>query len=465
MTDLLRPSRTAPSSQRARDRSEEKAADLPKSLAYGAALAGVGSPAVALLVLWAVGLVGWFASDGGSHGTTRSVLRVAADGWLLAHGAHLTVGPAVVTASPLGLTLACAYLTYRFAVKAGRVCDAGDLRTVGWATVVLGGVYGVVAMLVAILAAVDGAQPGFALALVGGAFVGGVSGGIGLVRGAGLLGELRSRVPMPALGAAYTALTTLAIFVAVGAVLTAVSLTLHEGAAARVADTLKLDLVGGVFSVLLVAVLAPNFSLLATTYLLGPGFAVGVGTVVSPSAVSVGPVPAVPALAALPSDGWAPGWTVAFLAVPVLVAVTGAWLAGRTIPTSSYQSAAVRGLCGGLAATVLLAIAVSFAGGSIGPDRMSDLGTGGFTVLLAAVRSLVPGALAGALIATWRARRGDVPDAEHALATESVMLTTTVPRPRTPHRGTQRETQRRPPPQTSDLSGEDTVALRLPPPR
>src|SRR5690349_7365016 len=111
MTDLLRPSRASAGSasrtetERSGDRSAEKAADLPKPLAYGAAVVGVGAPAAALFVLWVVGLVGWFASDGGSHGTTKSVLRVAADGWLLAHGAHLTVGPAVVTASPLGLTL------------------------------------------------------------------------------------------------------------------------------------------------------------------------------------------------------------------------------------------------------------------------------------------------------------------------------------------------------------------------
>lgn len=448
MTDLLRPSRTERALERARD--DQKAADLPRPLAYGAALVGIGSPAAALFVLWGVGLVGWFASDGGSHGTTRSALRVAADAWLLAHGDHLDVGPAVVTASPLGLTLACGYFTYRLALKAAQVCDADDLRTVGWATVVLAGVYGVVAMLVAILASVDGAQADFALALVGGVLIGGLSGGVGLVRGAGLLGELRSRIPIAVLGAGYVALAALALLVAAGAVLTALSLAVNLGAASRVADTLQLDLVGGLMEVLLVAAIAPNLSLLASTYLLGPGFAVGVGTVVAPSAVSIGSVPAVPALAALPPDGWAPSWTIAFLAVPVLAAAVGGWLGGRTVPTSSYQSALLRGLCGGLAAAVLLAIAVSFAGGSIGPERMSDLGAGWFTVLLAGIRSLVPGALAGSLVATWLTRRGDIPDAEQVATQEPVTLTTVVPRPRAPR------------PQPSDLSGEETVALRLP---
>src|SRR4051812_32117337 len=104
MTDLLsrassRPSTTAPQTGR--------------PLALGALLAGLGSPAVALSLLWFVGLVGWYADDGGSHGTTRSVLRVGADAWLLAHGSPLTLNHLVVTASPLGLTLLCGYLTYR----------------------------------------------------------------------------------------------------------------------------------------------------------------------------------------------------------------------------------------------------------------------------------------------------------------------------------------------------------------
>ena len=51
-------------------------------------------------------LVGWFASDAGGHGTTRDALRVATDGWLLAHGSHLHLSTgavsATITAMPLG---------------------------------------------------------------------------------------------------------------------------------------------------------------------------------------------------------------------------------------------------------------------------------------------------------------------------------------------------------------------------
>lgn len=441
MTDLPRPARSRPVEV------DTGPPGVARPLAYGAALVGVGAPVITLVVLWAVGLVGWFASHGGSHGTTRSVLRVAADTWLLAHGDHLGVEGAVVTASPLGLTLASAYLTYRLATRAARVCDTEDLRTVGLGAVVLGGVYAVTAMLVAVLAATSGAQPGFGLAFAGGAVIGGLAGGAGLLRGAGLAGELRRRLPVSVLCAGYAALATVLLLLAAGAALVAVSLSLRLGAASRVADGLGLDPVGWLLSLVLVVLIAVNLSLLGASYLLGPGFAVGVGTVVSPSAVALGPVPAVPVLAALPPDGWAPGWTVAFLAVPVLAAAAGGYLAGRTLPTASYRGAVRRGLAGGALAAVVLAALVSQAGGSIGPGRMSDLGVGWLPVLVAGLRSLVPAAVAGAVAATWRARRAGEAEAVHAPRAEPVTVTAVVPVPR---------------PASSDLSGEDTVALRLP---
>ncbi|WP_201524079.1 DUF6350 family protein, partial [Klebsiella pneumoniae] len=128
MTDLLSPLTS---------HSAEGSPQAGRPLAVGALLAGVGAPAVALSLLWFVGLIGWYADDGGSHGTTTSVLRVGADAWLLAHGSPLALRDAVVTASPLGLTVLCGYLTYRLARHAGAACEVDGLRTVGLGTVVL----------------------------------------------------------------------------------------------------------------------------------------------------------------------------------------------------------------------------------------------------------------------------------------------------------------------------------------
>ncbi len=468
MTDLLsRPStRTASSGTTA---SEEG-----RPLALGAVLAGVGAPAVALSLLWFVGLVGWYADDGGSHGTTTSVLRVGADAWLLAHGSPLTLNHLVVTASPLGLTLLCGYLTYGLARRAGAASSVDDLRAVGLGTVVLAGSYAAVALLTAVLAGAPGAEPGMGAAFLGGAVIGGVFGGLGLLRGAGRAAELRRLVPVPALSIGYAAITTVLLMAALGALLTAVGLAFHFTAAVEVADQLRLDLTGGLLSFVLLAAIAPNVLLLAASYLLGSGFAVGAGTVVSPAQVTLGPVPSVPVLAALPDNGWNPGWAVALVALPVLAAAGAAFVVGRALPTSSYQSAAGRGVGAGVAGAFLLTIAAAFAGGAIGPGRMSNVGISFGETLMAAVVALGSGAALGALAACWWARRRGVPDARHP-------ETLPTPPPARPLAGPDDITEpvhlppvapesldrivpqpRRAGPPSADLAAEDTVQIRLP---
>lgn len=453
MTDLL-----TPVSSRLTGRSGDGPSAEGRPLALSAVLVGLGGPAVALSLLWFVGLIGWYADDGGSHGTTTSALRVGADAWLLAHGSPLAVHQAAITASPLGVTLLCAWITYRLARRAGEASVVEDLKAVGLSAVVVAGCYAAVALLTAVLAGKPGAEPGLGAAFLGGALVGGVAGGAGLLRGCGRAGELRLLVPLRALSMGYAAATTLLFMVGVGALLTVTGLVAHWSAATEIVDTLNLDLTGGLLSLVLLAAIAPNIVLLAATYVLGSGFAVGVGTVVSPAEVTLGPVPSVPVLAALPDNGWAPGWAVALVAVPLLVAAAAAFLTGRTLPTSSYQSAAVRGLGGGALAAVLLTLAASFAGGSIGPGRMAHLGVSVGETFLAALLPLGIGGLLGALVATWWTRRHDIPDVERAqrevVSSPSVEETAPVPAMRLPAA-----------PRTdlaSDLTDEETVAIRLP---
>src|SRR5947209_11713807 len=213
MTDLLSPRtrRAAPAGAASRKPPPASDDGSHRPLAIAATVAGAAAPLTVLLTLWVVGLVGWFASDGGSHGNTRSVLRVAADGWLLAHGVPLALPDVTVTASPLGLTLFCAFVTYRFARRAGRSGAGEDLRSVGMAAVALAGMYAITALVVSLLAATPGAVPGLGAAFLGGACVGAVAGGAGLVKGAGLAGVLRRRIPVAVLGVGYTAVSVLVL--------------------------------------------------------------------------------------------------------------------------------------------------------------------------------------------------------------------------------------------------------------
>jgi hypothetical protein len=101
---------------------------------------------------------------------------------------------------------------------------------------------------------------------------------------------------------------------------------------------------------------------------------VGASTVVSPSGVSLGPVPAFPLLAALPADGAAPGPSLVALGIPLVAGVlVGVVLLRRTwflSPESAALCAAGAGVLAGLVAGVLALL----SGGGIGGGRLVTLG-------------------------------------------------------------------------------------------
>ena len=357
----------------------------------------------------ALGLVGWFASEAGSFGDTRDAIRVGADGWLLAHGAHLhlvTGGiSTTVTAVPLGLTLLCAYLAYRLGRWAALTSAVEDGRAALLGTVVLAGMYGVVAVVTAVLAATTTAQPSLGRSFVGGFVLAFLGGGAGILSGAGDRVEWRSRVPEPVRAVAGGALASALLMVAAASALLAAALLLDMGTAANVLSRLHADTSGGLLYTVLVAAVAPNAVLLTGSYLLGPGFAVGTGTLVSPSAVVLGAVPAFPLLAALPRDGVPPEWTSALVVAPVAAGMLGAVLMVRRYPVYGYETGAVRGLGAGLVGGVLLGLMIGLAGGAVGPGRMADVGADLLDTVLAGGVAMGVGGLVGGVVATWWARR------------------------------------------------------------
>jgi hypothetical protein len=402
MTDLLDPPGTRAS------RGAAAGGPALRPLAVGAAVAGVAAALFVLLGCMAVGVVGWFASDAGGHGTTRDAIRVGTDGWLVAHGAHLHVATtgvsAVVTAVPLGLTLLCVYVTHRFGRWAARTSAVEDVRTLLLGALVLSGVYGVIALGCAVLATTRSVEPGLLSSFGGAVLVALVGGGTGLVSGSDVL-DWRARVPHPLRVVGVGALaTTLLLLVAASTLLT-VALLLDLGAAANVLSRLHADVSGGLLYTALVAAVAPNAVLLTGSYLLGPGFALGTGTVVSPATVTLGPVPAFPLLAALPSEGAQPAWLSALVAVPVVAAALGAGLMLRRQPVLTYEAGALRGLGAGVGGGLLVTALVLLAGGAVGPGRMADVGAPALSALVSATVAMGVGGLVGGVVATWWARR------------------------------------------------------------
>jgi len=124
--------------------------------------------------------------------------------------------------------------------------------------------------------------------------------------------------------------------------------------------------------------LMPNLIAFGNSWLTGVGFAVGQGSLVSPLVTELGPLPAIPMLAALPAASSSFG--VLFILVPLLAAFFATLLvkshtAELRFNYASATTAAISlGLAIGFVAAVEMWILADFSGGSIGPGRMSLVG-------------------------------------------------------------------------------------------
>jgi hypothetical protein len=383
-----------------------------RPLAVGAAAGGSAAALIGLVVCMSVALTGWFLADAGAHGDTTDALRVGADAWLLGHGSRLVLSGTPLGVTPLAITMMLVLTAFRGGRWAGRRAGSEpDQDSRGFATAVATFIcaYVVVAVVTCVLASRSGAAPGLGRAVLGALAIAGVAGGLGLASGTGRLTDLVDRAPRWVVDVVAGALAGALWLVAAGAALVGVSLLVSFNEAATVLSELHLG-VGDALSYTVVTVLfAPNAALFGTAYLTGPGFAIGTGTTVSPTAVSLGVVPAYPVLAALPDEGPTPGWLVVLLAVPALAAALGAAAALRRHEPMAHDLAALRGAGAGFVAGVLVTVLVAAAGGPLGTGRMADVGAPVAEVLVFATGLMSVGGLLGAVLQNWWGRRRWVP--------------------------------------------------------
>lgn len=382
-----------------------------RPVALLAALAGAGAAVIGLAVCASVALTGWFLADAGAHGDTLDAVRVGADVWLAGHGSHLVVAGSPVGIVPLVVTMVAVLAAFRGGRWATGRAGTQDDAVLAGAVAAFAGTYVVVAVVTCLLAGRPGAEPSLGRAVLGALAVGVLAGGAGVAgrRLRSWIAAAPQWVSDIALGAVAGALCLLAA----GAVLVGVALLVSFNEAATVMSGLHLGVGEALSYTVVMALFAPNAALLGSAYLLGPGFAFGVGTTISPTAVSLGAVPAFPMLAALPPDGPTPTWTRAVLIVPVLAAGLGAGLVVRRHAPVAHDLAALRGAAAGFGAGVLATLLVALAGGPLGTGRMAEVGAPVTEVLVFASGLMGAGGLLGALLANWWQRRhADPADSE-----------------------------------------------------
>lgn len=404
VTDLL-----APHKRGAAGRSQRQSDQWPGSVVLSALYAAIWAAGVGLIAITVVVLLAWTA-ERRSGADAASALRIASDVWLLANGAPLKVGGSPFALVPLGLTVLPAYLLIRAGTSLARAAGVSSLSGAARPAVALAAAYGVLAVVVAGAAAIPQVEVAPLRAFVAAAGLAAICGGIGVVRGAGLWAELWACLPRSVRAAMHGGAVAMLVVLAGGAMVAGAALALSAGEAGRVLSGLGVGTVGAIALVLLSLAYVPTAIVYAAAFVTGTGFAVGAGTTVSPFDVRLGPVPALPLLAALPA-GPVDSWLVAVFAVPVVGGALAGALLGRQHPGVPLRWLLPTAAATGPAAGVLLSLLCLLSAGAAGSGRLATVGPSAWRVALVLAIEVAPAAV---LTAWWAARRDTAEDNESA---------------------------------------------------
>ena len=387
---------------------------------------GVGIPLVTATLVWAAQY--GFAAD------FVVVWRIAADTWLLGHGVDVTFTLAPETADALGLAgaglpvdftialLGFALLTFLLALRAGRrVSEAGHPIVGGLAAVaVFAG--GAIAIVVTALH-VD-ARPSIVQGVVyptlifaAGLAVGMATSSLrpqreGSDRFSRAVKRIRERIPIDVRvgvdGVVRGGVAAVAGLIALAGVVTALSIGIAFAQMIALYESLHAEILGG--AVLTVAQLAllPNAVIWTASWLVGPGFAVGAGSSVSPFATSLGPVPPIPLFGAIPPESSPVAWML--LIAPLAAGLLAGVLTHRRISRVLRDWWAVLvGIAAGVLGGVMMGLLAAWSAGAGGPGRLVALGPDGLQVgIWAAVEfgvAIVVGMLVHAQVEAFSRRR------------------------------------------------------------
>ena len=373
---------------------------------------GVGVSLLPLTVMWAAQY--GFAVD------WVVFWRASADIWLVGHGVDLQVTLDTALSTSLGMpegaafpvtiaALGFALLTLLLAVRAGRRVGETRYRNLGTAVSLV--TFAVLSGVVTLTALYPLARPSIAQGIVLPSLVFGLGFVVGLLRTRRAEGDdagsslrdwisdwppvIREAVRTALVGGAAVVAAILAVSAVLLALLIAINYTqvialyegLHGGALGGFALTI------GELSVM------PNLVVWVASWLVGPGFAIGAGSAVSPLGTTLGPIPAIPLLGALPTADLPFGFVgllVPIVAAFLIAATLRSRLANAVVDTA-YPLVWLGGasLAMGVVAGAVLGFLAMASGGAAGPGRLVEVGPDPIAVALwSALEVAVASALA-----------------------------------------------------------------------
>lgn len=405
MTAILDQLRTAPRAVLGKLPGVSDDDESRRPLPVSGMLAAACTLGVGLAVLTTLTLVGWIAAPRGTLGSgLPGVFRTAAQLWLAAHHAGFAIPGGRVGLLPLGLVILPAVLLYRAARWMARDADLrlrlparlpknsprekakarrrAQLVLVAQAGVSLAAPYALLAGLVALVARNEITQPFIGEALLSHFTLAFLAGSVATARTIGpwraMLRLLPERVRALTVG---TAVATV-VLLAAGLVLVVIALVLNFGQVRQLTEVLSPGLVGGLLLLLVQLLYLLNVVIWALSYVAGPGFAIGAGTLVAPTGVQLGTVPSLPLLGALPDSGPVPGWMIAVVAVPFAAGAVAGVVVARISPSPSYEAAPLWGFFTGVTTGLLAGLLAALSGGPIGGGRLAAVGPSPWEVAL-----------------------------------------------------------------------------------
>jgi hypothetical protein len=356
-------------------------------VAVAAAVATLWAALVSFLpVAVVLGLVQF--TDGAA--TLGGAIRLGLAGWLLGHGVPLETGAGPLGLPPLALALFAAWRVARAGVHTSRAIGARHHGSPRQALTVAGAVgigYGILGALAAVAVAADGLavsplRSGLTLTVFGA-----LAALVGSLRTTGVLAVVAQGTPTVLRDGLRTGVVAALLLLGAGAGAAGLAVATGGAKASEMIGAYRTGVAGQGGITLVSVAYAPNAAVWASSYLLGPGFAVGTGTAVRTTEVTLGALPAVPLLAGLPR-GPVGGLGAALLTVPVFAGMAAGWLLARRALRAADRdgtrigwgrllgSAAV----GGPVAGVVLGLAALVSSGSLGGGRLAEIGPVGWQV-------------------------------------------------------------------------------------
>ncbi|TXK19243.1 DUF6350 family protein [Homoserinibacter sp. GY 40078] len=364
------------------------------------AAVGVAIPLVVATVMW--------AAQFGFGPDWAGFWRAAVDVWLIGHGVDVTFVLDAATASSIGapagtivvVTIAAlgfALLTLALGVRAGgRVAETGH-RALGEFTCLV--VFALASFGLTFSALDSAARPSlwqgtllptlvFGVGLLLGVLRAGAERGPG-ANGSSLRDWIADWDPRVrgAVGAGVRAgAASVAVTLLVAALAVTVLVVINYAQAIRLYETLHTEVLGGVVLTAGQLAFVPNVVIWAASWFAGPGFALGVGSQVSPLGTAVGPLPTIPLLGAVPAGDLSFGF--AGLIVPVVAAFLAATAVRPALLRAVGDGSrlgwmAFTALLGGAAGGLLFALLAAASAGGLGPGRFSRIGPDPLAVGLA----------------------------------------------------------------------------------